>query len=159
MVSTMESIDRETLQQAQRAAERAEAAPYVDYPRTPAWYPPAMGAWAAAYTLLLTLWEDHGLWLVLGMIGLASLTGLFLGWYSRHHGAIPHLRHAPREFRSAFATYAAVLVGIVGATVLAWWLVAPTLAALAAFVSTVIGLHLYERAYAVSARRTRERLA
>ncbi|MQW76062.1 hypothetical protein GHK92_09260 [Nocardioides sp. dk4132] len=155
----MESIDREALREAHRAAERAEAAPYIDYPPTPAWYPPAMGAWATAYTLLLTLWEDHGWWLVLGMIGLAALTGLFLGWYSHHHGAVPNLRHAPREFRSAFACYAVVVVSIVGSIALSWWLVGPALAAPVAFVATVVGLVVYERAFASSARRTRQRLA
>lgn len=158
MVSVMEST-REDLLQAQRAAERAEAAPYTDYPPTPAWYPPAMGAWMAAYTLLLTLREDHGVWLVLGMIALASLTGLFLGWYSRYHGAMPNLRHAPREFRRAFACYAAVVVTIGASIALAWRLAGPALAAPVAFAATTLGLIVYERSYAAAARRTRERLA
>ncbi|NPC97455.1 hypothetical protein [Nocardioides sp. zg-DK7169] len=155
----MESIDRAELVRAQRAAERAEAAPYTDYPPTPWWYPPAMGVWVTAYVLLLTLREGHGVWLIVGMVGLAALVGLFLSWYSRHHGAMPNLRRAPREFRPAFACYAGVLVGIVGSTALAWRLVGPVLAAPVAFVTTVAGIVVYERAYAAAARRTRERLA
>ncbi|WP_166133897.1 hypothetical protein [Nocardioides ochotonae] len=155
----MESIDRESLRQAQRAAERAEAAPYLDYPPTPVWYPPAMGAWVTAYVLLLTLRGDHSAWLVAGMVVLSGLVGLFLGWYSRHHGAIPNLRHAPREFRSAFACYAVVVVSIVGSIALAWWLAGPLLAAPVAFTATVAGLVVYERAFASAARRARERLA
>ena len=36
-------------------AERAAAAPYVDYPPTPAWYAPAVGAWSAAVVAALTI--------------------------------------------------------------------------------------------------------
>ena len=36
-----------------READRAEAAPWVDFPPTPAWYPASVGIWGAALTLIL----------------------------------------------------------------------------------------------------------
>jgi hypothetical protein len=145
--------------EARRIAERAEAAPYVDYPPTPGWYAPAGGAWAAAYVALLGLREAHGAWLVVGLVLLVAMLGAFLSWYQRYHGAFPSMRRAPREFRRAFVAYGIGLVVVVVAIAGAWLLIGHAAAAVTAFVVVALGLALYERAYAAAARRTRERLA
>ena len=41
-------------QEALAAAERATASVWTDYPPTPAWYYPAVGAWAAALAYAIT---------------------------------------------------------------------------------------------------------
>ncbi|HTW16309.1 MAG TPA: hypothetical protein VMF51_14335 [Nocardioides sp.] len=152
----MES-DRLDPREARRIAERAEAAPFVDYPPTPWWYAPAAGLWAGSFTLLAGV-REHGL-AVLGLLALVAVESAFLAWYSRYHGAFPSLRRAPREFRPAFARYfvglALVLLLVVGAWV-AWGVF---VAAVVAAVSVAAGLALYERTYARAAARTRDRLA
>jgi hypothetical protein len=40
-------------------AERAAAAPYVDYPPSPRWFAPAAGLWAAGLVLAATALGDH----------------------------------------------------------------------------------------------------
>ncbi|WP_122817498.1 hypothetical protein [Nocardioides pantholopis] len=154
----MES-ERIDLAAAQRAAERAEAAPYIDYPPTPAWYYPVGGAWAAAYVALLGWWRTHQVWLVLGMLALSALVGALLGWYSRRAGAMPSFRRIPRELRRGYAFYLLGVLVVVGLVALAWWLLGHLAAVATAFVVVAVGLLLYDRAYAAAARRTRERLA
>jgi hypothetical protein len=157
MVSVMES-DRLDPTQARRIAERAEAAPYVDYPPTPWWYAPSVGLWAAALVLMTGAAPDGPL-SALGIVALVVLEGAFLRWYFRYHGAVPSLRHAPPEFRPAFARYAVGVVATVGLVACGWLLAGPWLAASVALVSVTVGLVLYERTFAAAARRTRERLA
>lgn len=153
----MES-DAFDLTEAQRTLERAEAAPYVDYPPTPWWYYPAFGAWSAAYVALLGLWDDHSVLLVAGMVLLAAVIGGFLGWYQRYHGAMPRPFRGPREFRPAYAFYGLGTAAVVGLVTAAWLLVGHPAAIVTAFAATALALHGYERAYATAARRTRERL-
>jgi hypothetical protein len=157
MLSDMES-DAFDLTEAQRTAERAEAAPYVDYPPTPRWYYPACGAWVAAYVALLGLREEHSVWLVVGVVLLTALVGAFLGWYQRYVGAMPRPLRGPREFRLAYAGYFAGLLVLTGAIAGTWLLVGHAAAVVVAFVGTTVGIYGYERAYADAARRTRERL-
>lgn len=150
---------RKSQRMAQKMAERAEAAPYVDYPPTPKWYPPSVGVWAAALVLLIAQREDHQVLTVIGILALVAIEGAFLSWYSRYHGALPSLRHPPAEFRVAFLRYLAGLAVVIGLIALAWWVVDPWAAAIVTLVSVTAGLALYEREYAAAARRTRQRLA
>ncbi|MDF9715516.1 hypothetical protein INN71_04910 [Nocardioides sp. ChNu-153] len=146
-----------------RDLERAEAAPYVDFPPTPWWYFLAVPAWAAAMTTAvhLALVEDvSSWWLTLALVALALLVGAFVGWYGRYHGAVPSLRGSkPREIRTAYRQYAmgAVLVllaiGVAVAT-LPWWG-----SAAVAFVAVGAGIGIYEVAYSRAAAAARERLA
>ena len=72
-----------------REHERAAALPYIEYPPTPAWYPPAVGAWAALFlACFLYLWREPDR--VLGvdprlafsacMVGLIALEVGFFTW-------------------------------------------------------------------------------
>lgn len=144
--------------EARRIAERAEAAPYVDYPPTPWWFPLSAGLWAGALVLAMGLAQDHPV-AVVAIVALVAVESAFLSWYARYHGALPSMRRAPAEFRPAFVRYVAgcaVVVGLVGGT---WWLSGHVAAAGVTLVAVAAGLTLYERTFARAARRARERLA
>lgn len=153
----MES-DRLDPEDARRIMERAEAAPYVDQPAAPAWYPVVVGLWAAGLaavvTIGLTTDRSTSPWILL----LVALELVFLRWLVRRQGAMPDFRRPPREFRGVLVRYlvgvAAVLLATGGAAVLA----GPGAAALAAFVTVTAGATLHERSFAAAAARTRERL-
>ena len=152
-LSTMESDV--TAQELARAADRAEAAPWIDYPPTPAWYPLSAGLWAGGLVLAVTLldgWAQS-----LALVGLVALEGVFLAWYRRYRGALP-TGWMPAELRPAalwFVAGCAAVAGVaVGLTALDW----PVLAAVAALVLTTALVAWYERAFATAAAATRARL-
>ncbi len=140
---------------AARAADRAEAAPWVDYPATPAWYPPVVGLWAAALTASAASLE--GVWRAVAVLGLVGIELGFIERYRRYRGTMPAGR-PPRELNRAiwtFAVSAAGIAAVVTALALAgltWWAVG-----VAAVFPTLLAWW-YERAYALAARRARERL-
>jgi hypothetical protein len=138
-----------------RQAERAAAAPWIDYPPTPAWYLPAAGVFAAAMVVVNGALEGGT-----RAAGQAALVVVLLGyvtWYRRYRGLWP-AGGAPRELRPAmWAFVAGALVVVLGAWALtayvSVWVSAPATALVAAGL-----LWWYERAYADAARRARERL-
>ncbi|WP_262849970.1 hypothetical protein [Mumia quercus] len=147
-----------------RELERAEAAPYVDNPPTPRWFVPTAALWAAALAALVRLSRSDALpaqiAAVVGILALASLIGVYVGWYQRYHGAMPSMRgRKPVEVRRVMRGYlaGAALVLAVNAAVVAvapWWACAAV-----AFVTAGTGLWWYEHAYARAAAATRDRLA
>ncbi|MDN4159996.1 hypothetical protein [Nocardioides abyssi] len=143
-----------------RDLERAEAAPYVDYPPTPGWYFPAAGAWFAGLTGVQGLTEDHLPVAIALIVVLLGALGAFCGWYARYRGAMPSvLRRAPRGMGSMFALYfvgAAVVLGVV------WWTGAQAgwgWASALMFLLATAGLWLHEQSYAAAAARVRDRLS
>lgn len=145
-----------------RDLERAEAAPYTETPPTPRWYVPAAALWAGALAALvkLTRGDDPArLWAAAGIIGLAALIGVYVGWYQRYHGAAPSLRgRKPVEIRRVIWGYAAgaLVVLAANAAVIAvapWWA-----CAVFGFLTAGAGLWWYERAYARAAAAAKERL-
>lgn len=144
---------------ARRTVERAAAAPYIDYPPTPSWYYPAVGAWSAALVLAFAGLADHPLVAVPAMVVLVALEGAFLGWYRRYRGTWPRLRHAPPEIARAMRAYAVGAVLLVAAVVLVAVLVHPVAGAGLAFAGVTAGLWVYERAYAAASEAVRERLS
>jgi hypothetical protein len=140
-------------------AERAGAAPYVDYPPTPAWFAPVVGAWAAAMVLTIGAMGDRPLVAVPVLIVLIALEGGFFAWYRRYRRTNPSLTNAPPEIAVAMRRYAVGVVVVLAACVVAYVVAGPVLAAGVAFVTVTIGLVLYERQYAEAAAATRERLS
>lgn len=139
-----------------READRAEAAPWTDYPPTPRWYPPAVGVWAALITLAFT--ELHDPVRLPAVLALIAVEIGFVRWYVRYRGGVMPTGPAPREFRGAILGYvAAAAVVVLGAGALAA-AVAGWAGAAFALVTTTILIAWYERAYADAARRARERL-
>ena len=146
-----------TPQQALAAAERAGAAPYVDYPPTPAWYFPAVGVWAAAMVLAVGELADRPLVFVPVLIALAVAEGVFIGWYRRYRVTMPSMRHVPREIARAMVGFGVgavivVIAGVVAAT-------NSFIAAAVTFLAVTAGLIVYEHRYATAARAASERMA
>ena len=140
-----------------RQADRSEAAPWIDYPPTPRWYPIATGVWAAALTVAFTALEDGlRLLVLLALIG-AELA--FVRWYVRYRGGVMPTGPAPREFRRAITLFGLGAVTVVGGAYLLIVTVSPWVAAGYVLVSTMAVIAWYEHAYADAARRTRKRLA
>jgi hypothetical protein len=157
MVSIMETDA--TPQEALAAAERATASVWTDYPPTPAWYFPAVGAWGAVLVYAISGVDSSAVQVPV-ILGLVALSGGFMGWYQRYRGAMPKLTSAPPEFRSAilafFAVYAVLIAAVV---VVGFALDLPLAAAAGTFVVATAGLYVYEKAYESAARRTKDRLA
>ncbi|MBB5837625.1 hypothetical protein [Kribbella italica] len=154
----MESDAQEQL----RLIERAEAAPYVDYPKTPWWYPVVIGLWAAAMIGTFVWWRENAPLFTSVLVGLLLLEAAFITWMQRRHGAMPMPGRGrpPAEIGGIWRRYFAGLAVIAVAVGLVWWLVGVPAAAGTAFVLVTGGLVVYERAYAVAAAaKVKERLA
>ncbi|MEV6281978.1 hypothetical protein [Kribbella sp. NPDC051770] len=153
----MESDAREQL----RNLERAEAAPYVEYPVTPWWYAPAIGLWVAAMIATFTWWRENAALFAGSLAALIVLELVFVTWMQRRHGALPMPGRGkpPAEIGALWGKYFAGLAAVVVAVGLVWWLVGVPAAAVVAFVLVTSGLVVYERRYAVAAARVKERLA
>lgn len=156
MVSTMETTPdpRQQLEEADRAA----AAPYVDYPRTPTWYAPAVGAWSAALVAVLAARNSHPVLSVALVLALVAAEVGFIAWYRTKRGTMPSLRHVPPEIRSEMTRYVVGLVVVMAAVLAAAVLLSWVVAAVLAFVLVTAGLTAYERRYARAAAATRARL-
>lgn len=150
-------MESNEIRQALRDADRAEAAPWTDYPPTPRWYPAATGIWAALVTLAFTeLGKDARIPAVLALI--AVELG-FVRWYVRYRGGVMPSGRAPREFRHAILGFVAGAVVIVLAVVGLVAAVGGWAGAAFALVIVPVVIAWYERAYADAARRARERLS
>ncbi|HET6988604.1 MAG TPA: hypothetical protein VFI00_18400 [Kribbella sp.] len=152
----MESDAEEQL----RIIERAEAAPYISYPKTPWWYPPVAGLWVAALIGAFTWWRDSGILFVGSLAVLVMLEFAFLTWMQRRHGAMPFPGRGrpPREIGAIWVRYFLALPVLVVAVGLVWWLAGVLAGAVTAFVLVTACLWYYERRYAVAAAKVRERL-
>ena len=139
--------------------ERAAAAPYIDYPPTPKWYPFAVGAWAALLVLCLAGASERPVVFLPLLLVLIAAEVAFFTWYRRYRGTMPTMRQAPREINTAFRRYFAGAVLVLAACVGAYIAFGPLVCAALAFVLVTLGLSVYERHYAAAAAATRERLA
>ncbi|WP_427889306.1 hypothetical protein ACQHIV_38735 [Kribbella sp. GL6] len=152
----MESDAEEQL----RIIERAEAAPYVSYPKTPGWYAPVIGLWVAALIGVFTWWRDSAALFFPALVVLIGLEIAFLVWMQRRHGAMPFPGRGkpPREIGRIWKGYFAGVVVVVVVVAAIWWVAGVPAAAVSAFVLVTAGIWYYERRYAVAAAKVRERL-
>ena len=139
-------------------AERAGAAPYIDYPPTPRWYPFVVGGWSALIVLAAGISGEHAM---LGAVLLALLVGsefAFLAWYRRYRRVMPSMTGAPREIAAAFRRFfiGTVVVLSACAGIYAW--LGPLPAAAVTFCLVTLAIALYERDYAAAAAVARARL-
>jgi hypothetical protein len=156
MVSNMESYTE--ARSALAVAERAGAAPYIDYPPTPKWYAPAVGAWLAAMVLTCHGASDRPAIFIPLLLVLVAFEGAFFRWYRRRWRTWPAMKGAPKEIGAAYRRYYACVAVVFAAGVAVYALVSPYTAAALAFVVTTVGLTLYERDYERAAAATRRRL-
>lgn len=156
MVSVMESFS--DAEAALAEAERASAAVYIDYPPTPKWYPPAIGAWAAGFALTVANLHRNAIAFPALLVLVTSEVAL-LSWYRHYRGTMPTLRDVPPEIAAAMWRYAAGLVAVVALAVGSHLVAGPVATALATFASTTLLIVWYERGYARAAAATRARLS
>lgn len=137
--------------------ERAAAAPYVDYPATPAWYPTVVGLWAAAMIGTFWWWRDSIVLFVGSITLLVILEVSFLQWVSKRHGAIPRLGHGtpPPQIARLYKLFFVGFLLVIAAVGLTWWLGGLGWGMVAAFVFVTAGVTVYERSYAQTAKQVR----
>lgn len=150
----MES-EREQILAQLRETERGEAAAWVSYPPTPAWWPFLFGAWTFLYAGVIGWLSD--LPQAGAMLVLAVGIGLLVRWDRGRRGAWPTGR-APREIKRLMTVFFACCLAVAGLG----WLVGETVGTLAAaLVSAVVVTALvwwYGAAYDRAAAEVRERL-
>ena len=153
--------NRDEIRSALLAAERAAAAPYIDYPASPAWYAPVTGLWFAAFVGAFTWWRGSTALFVSFLVVLIALEAGFLAWMQKRHGALPMpgTGTPPAEIGRVWRGYYAGCVLVLGLVALVWWQFGVPPAALTTFVLVASALTWYERAYAKAAGSVRERLA
>lgn len=151
MLSTMENVSE--IEQHLRAAERASAAPHLNYPPTRWWYAPAIGLWFSALTAVIVLDLHFAVTVGLVVVELVAILR-----YRRAWGTWAKLDNAPpeiaREIHRYFVGAAIVLAAIL---VAALTLPAPVPIALALVLVTA-GMHTYLQRYERAADATRSRL-
>jgi len=155
MLSGMENI--EELREQQRVAERAAAAPYVDYPPTPLWYMPVMGVWAFVATVIFLRPGTSSAVRIAGELVLVGACLVLVWWQRRIRGVWPTGK-APQEIRRAMAGFIVGAIVVIGAVIGLRFLLNVWVAAGVAFVLVTAGVAWYEAAYARAAVRVRDRL-
>jgi hypothetical protein len=150
-LSSMESVHE--AQAALAVAERASAAPYVDYPPTPKWYPFVVGAWCALMVLALHGLSTDTAVFVPVVVALVAAEGAFIAWYRRYRKTMPTLRNAPPEINAAFRRYFAGCVAVLAVCAGTWVLLGPAVCAAVTFVLVSAGLWRYEHDYAAARQR------
>lgn len=139
-----------------RQADRAAAAPYIDYPPTPRSYLVVTGLWAICFCLTLAIPRPGPLREVTQLVLIAVSLAL-TGWYHRHRGTWPRGR-APEEIRRVKVAFLIGATMVVCLVAVAFGLAGPWVATPVAVVVIAPALARYERAYARAAARARARL-
>ncbi|WP_242496563.1 hypothetical protein [Xylanimonas protaetiae] len=140
-----------------RELERAEALPYVVYPKTPGWYMPAMGLVLAGFVGAFSLAGKPVFPLVIALV--VVFEALVLGLVKSRYGAFPSPGpSAPPEIRSAYKRCIVGLAIVAVVVALVWWGAGPLVAAAVTFGLVTAGLAIYESHYAGMAALARERL-
>ncbi|WP_207843167.1 hypothetical protein [Williamsia soli] len=141
-------------------AERAEAAPYLDYPPTPWWYYPVIGAWVAGMIGAFAWWRESIPLFVGTLVVLIIAEIAFITWMQRRHGSLPQPGRGkpPAEIGVVWRGYFTALPVVALLVAAAWWVGGVVIAAAVAFVLVTGGLVIYEKRYERAAAATRARL-
>lgn len=141
-----------------RTLARAEAAPYLSYPKLPRYYPVVFAAWFAA--MAAALGHLGSPWAFVAVVVLLIAEIVFLRWFSRAHGAMPWpgRGNPPPEIARLYRAYYVGAALVLVAIALTWWLAGLWPAVAVTFVLTAAGLWLYDRRYEKAAATVRERL-
>ncbi len=155
----MES-ERDSTADQLKAADRAAAAPYLDYPDLARWYPIASGGWFAAVLLSAAHFGSHGVVAGLALLVLIGVQVAFLAWYRRRWSTWPRFdAEVPPEIQFVVRAYFVGLGVVLVLTTLTWLLVGPWVSAALVLVTVTALVTAYEDRYAVAADRVRERLS
>lgn len=159
-------MESDEVRESLRAAERAAAAPWVDYPRDPVWHAVVLSVAGPVVVLigaqLFGALVGRADFIALPSIVLSLLVIIVVTDQRRRRGTWP-TGAMPAELRAVFRWY---VVGVIvlalafaGAGALAPAPVPLILALVIAYVVTFAGVRWYSRAYDRAATRVRERLA
>jgi hypothetical protein len=144
------------IEEALHQADRAAAAPYIDYPPIPRSYLVVTGLWAVCFCLTFAIPRPGPLREVAQLMLIAVSLAL-TRWYHRHRGTWPRGR-APEEIRRVKVTFVIGATVVVCLVAVAFGLAGPWVATPVAVVVMAPALAWYERAYANAAARARARL-
>jgi hypothetical protein len=143
-----------------RDLDRAAARPFIEYPKTPRWYPAFVGGYFTAIVAALVLEAHHHPVAMAFVLGAAVVTlGVFVRWYCSRWGTWPQMSAAPIEIRRAYLQGASAIIAAAIVTGLVSLLGSAFATLLVAFVSFTAVLWWYERrAYPAACRLVRARL-
>ncbi len=139
-------------------ADRAEAAPWTDYPTPPWWYPSAFAGWSVALLACLTA-DDDAIWSDLGVLVLVLLEVGFLVRMRRSWGTWPRMGSMPPELHRAAVVFVAAAVALVGVVSLLQHQLGLSASGPVLAVGIGVLVSWYNDAYAGAARRTSQRVA
>ncbi|QWC85839.1 hypothetical protein KLP28_03585 [Nocardioidaceae bacterium] len=148
-------MESDEIRMAEASAERAEVAPWLDYPANPWWYAPAGGAWFGA---LVAASAREGSREPLPLVVLFALAAAYFWWARRRWGTWPRLSSMPPEFVGPATVFSAAMVvlfiGGLGLTAS----LGPAVGVPVVAVAVAGVLWWYDHAYARASRRTAARL-
>lgn len=150
----------ETTGELLKEADRAAAAPFIDLPESPWWYPlfNACVVTALAAGPAVTSSGQGLLGFALSTVAIVAMLVYYLNERERT-GVYPRARSAPPEIRAAHARLGLGTIVILGLSALLWWQFGAVPALVVLFLATLIGVWYYERRYYPRAvARVRERL-
>lgn len=144
-----------------RDIDRAAAAPFLEYPSLPVWWPVVAGAWfTAVFSAGFTGWISNTGVRAAVTVSLVAALAFFLRWYMDRRGVMPSSdpRVAPTEIGRAMWWYyaGAIACALVIAACFLW--APPVVAAVATFILATVGIAVYDRAYHRAADQVRSRL-
>lgn len=144
-----------------RELDRAAAAPFVDYPETPWWYPFLMGGYFTACLACFLLNQNGHTALGFGLLAVAIIAfGLWFRWYRAKWGTWPKMSEAPPEIKRAYTSALIGFVVLVPFVVAVAWFMPMGVALVATFAATTAYFWSYERqVYPAAVQKVRARLA
>ena len=151
----------ENTQDALRDVEQAAAAPFVNEPVSPWWYPLLMASFFTALVagplLISQRWAVAGFGLQLVAI---IAVGVFHAAHRTKAGTSPRMRSAPDEIKHAYRWFFLGFGGSATVSVAVWMLLGWQGGLSAIFVTTLAVTWAYERVlYPRAVQRVRDRLA
>ena len=140
-----------------RDVERAQTAPWVDYPPTTNWYYPTVGLWLAAMCVAAVKVAGDFRWIAAVAV-LLALEIMMLNWLKNGRPALPNLRTVPEEFAPLVKWFVLIAILIVassvGLIIAGFEVIGFALCAIA----TTVGLYGYEKKFDMAADAARGRL-
>lgn len=139
-----------------RTSNGAAAAPFLEPPPTPSWYPVAAGAWSAAFVLAVGGLRDRFGLFTAAMGVLVGLLVAYTTWFGRRWGGWPPARRAPAEIDRVMRRFLLGGAVIIGAIMLIGHWTGYILAAGATFIAVTMWVGWYDTAYTAAVVRAKE---
>lgn len=153
-------FDRQEVARELADAERAAAAPYINYPPTQWWEIVLIATWAGALVYAVGTDRIDGFPQALLIFALVGVELVWINWRSRSHGAMPWpgKGNPPPEIAKLWRHYYLGVAAFAAMIAVVWILGNHVAAAVFVFFLTLVSLTWYETRYGAAATRVRERL-